>query len=346
MTIDPFSYDLPRHLIAERPVSPPDAARLLLVDRQNHAIADAVFSDLPSLVSRSDLFVLNNTRVVPARLVGKFEEDSREVELLLLQEVELGTWRCIGKPMRRLSSGATMVFGSDHPEQVFGTVVSEPQNGEVLVTFRTEDSDISSALKHVGSMPIPPYIRQGRGDDQDRIDYQTCFGVIDGSVAAPTASLHFTPELIEELSSKAAGICHITLHVGSGSFRQIGKGGGNAEYCEFPHGSWEQIVQHKRKGGRIVAVGTTVVRAIESRAHGIVGDTGETELLITPQHDFRVVDDLITNFHQPGTTHLLLVEALIGRDLLARAYSHALSSAYRFLSYGDGMLIRGASYDA
>jgi S-adenosylmethionine:tRNA ribosyltransferase-isomerase len=335
----PFTYELPHERIAQRPVHPPDAARMLVIDRSRGSLSHATFRDLPSFLRPNDHLVFNKTQVIPARLFGQIDHNGQhDVEILLVSQREKGTWQCIGRPLKKIRAAGVVTFNS----RLRGRVYSTGSTESVLVQFETTDGrDIDEALREHGTMPIPPYIRDGRGDSQDIIDYQTIFAEQPGSIAAPTASLHFTPELLDRIAKDAhAQISRITLHVGSASFLPIIVNGvlrpPTAEQFEVPPEVLLSLQETKARGGRVIAVGTTVVRALESAARGM---SGESELFIQPGFEFALVDAVITNFHQPSTTHLLLVESLMGYELLERSYHEALQAQYRFLSYGDGMFI-------
>ncbi len=355
----PYSYILPRHRIAQRPVYPPDLAKLLVIkvdpkrNKSEYTLSDAVFSDFPTLIRGDEIFVFNNSKVIPARLYGKVNDSP--VEILLLKrdettEVISSTvagserWLVIARPAKLLQLGS--VWTSESASSLLkATVLEIRANGERVVEFSVEgDEEVSLLRQKLGTMPIPPYIRNGRADDADLTDYQSCFAKIEGSVAAPTASLHFTENLVARITERGARCLSITLHVGLGSVRDLDKGGGSSEECYVSDTIWEELQAHRLHGGRVVAVGTTVVRALESKACGAITEKDSTNLLIYPGHNFKIVDEVVTNFHQPGTSHLLLVEAFLGRELLAASYDHALSSDYRFLSYGDGMYITRLDY--
>lgn len=336
----PFSYDLPKERIAQRPVHPPDDAKMLVVDRKSGTISDYRFADIGQFLRRGDRLAFNDTKVVPARLFGKLDSSGgAQVELLLVEKITESRWSCIGRPLKKVRAVGRVRFG----ETLVADVV--PTDGpleRIVVEFSTtENTHISMAIAQHGTMPIPPYIRGGHGDEQDETDYQSIFAKYSGSVAAPTASLHFTPELIDTLKSGVGvDVSTITLHVGTASFLPVVNDGvitpPSSEEFRIDPGSLAEIQATRSRGGRVVAVGTTAVRALESS----VGATeGSTSLFIQPGYVFHVCDVVVTNFHQPGTTHLLLVEALLGKALLEKVYSHALAHDYRFLSYGDGMII-------
>jgi S-adenosylmethionine:tRNA ribosyltransferase-isomerase len=343
----PYSYVLPEERIAQRPVHPPESARMLVIDRAADSVREATFADLPQLVRPSDLLLFNDTKVIPARMFGTLANTAQTpVELLLLERTkEQDTWICIGRPLKKIRGIGTVILNST----LRGHVLEYPHPDRALVRFESEDPEgIQAALFKHGIMPIPPYIRGGISDEQDLIDYQSMFAREAGSVAAPTASLHFSPALMESLRGAGCCVATVTLHVGSASFLPVLLNGElrppSSERLEVPVETLRAIHQTRAEGkGRVFAVGTTVVRAIESAfqanaAHASAYQCA-TELFIQPGYRFQALDCLITNFHQPGTTHLLLVEALIGRALLNKAYEYGLKNGFRFLSYGDGMVI-------
>ena len=318
-SICPYSYDLPKELIAQRPCYPPDHAKMLVVDRISGFISDHTFADIGQFLRRGDRLVFNDTKVVPARLFGRLDSvGGAHVELLLVEKLTESRWSCIGRPLKKVRSVGRVSFSDTLIAEV---VPTEGTPERVIVEFATtENTHISMAIAQHGTMPIPPYIRGGHGDEQDERDYQSIFAKYSGSIAAPTASLHFTPELIDFLPVVDQGV--ITPP-------------GREEFRIAPE-ALAEITSTRAEGGRVVAVGTTAVRALESSVNTT---EGLTALFIQPGYRFNLVDIIVTNFHQPGTTHLLLVEALLGKDLLHKVYSHALGNHYRFLSYGDGMLV-------
>ena len=348
----PFSYELPADRIAQRPIEPPDTAKLLCVDRCSGQISESVFANLHTLLRPDDILVFNNTRVIPARLLGNLADSGGVVELLLIHRLVNDKWRCMGKPLKKLNNGTQINFGAE----LVATVEERVSDREVIVEFRSlGNKSASLLLQALGSMPIPPYIRAGKSDEQDVIDYQTMFAEVEGAIAAPTASLHFTPELINRLLAMGCALEFITLHVGPASFLTLWDEDKNssslvpppAESCIFTSDVIDRLLAARSVGRRVIAVGTTVVRALESmlkaRENGSEAQFSQADVFITPGYKFGLIDGLITNFHQPRTTHLLLVEALMGEELLKRSYDQALSSNFRFLSYGDGMLIGAAS---
>jgi S-adenosylmethionine:tRNA ribosyltransferase-isomerase len=358
----PFSYDLPEERIAQRPAVPYDTARLLVINRKAGSLKNSVFTQVCEEISSGDLLVFNDTRVLPARFFGAFRQTSQSpgaehespaaVEVFLIRPEPVSPrWRCIGKPLKKFKEGRVIDFVSG----LSATVVSRLSQEEVLLEFSSnnQNEELEPLMQRVGRMPIPPYIRGGRADDSDTIDYQTMFAKVSGSIAAPTASLHFTPALITSLEQKGVRLEFLTLHVGAASIRSVVRDGQvsppQPESMVVPKKVLEEIAATKARGARVIAVGTTVARALESaaRSSSVLENenpdseviSGEADIFITPGFQFKVLDGLFTNFHQPGTTHLLLVEAFMGRLLVEHSYAHALANGYRFLSYGDGTLI-------
>lgn len=340
-TIEAYWYDLPKDRIAQRPCHPADHARMLVIDRAKGTLTDLRFADLPSLLTSKDRLVFNDSKVIPARLFGVLDTPGgAEVELLLLERISDSQWVCIGRPLRKVRAAGRVRFGA----HLIASVLPELSTPErVTVEFETSDgSGVAAAIIAHGTMPIPPYIRGGRGDEQDLVDYQSIFAQNPGSVAAPTASLHFNEDLMGRLTREArVSVSQLTLHVGSASFLPVVDEGvltrPGVERFSVSPATLGELAATRASGGKVIAVGTTVVRALESGIRGVESDS--TDLFITPGFEFKALDSLVTNFHQPGTTHLLLVEALLGRELLRAAYEYALANNYRFLSYGDGMLI-------
>lgn len=339
----PYSYDLPEARIAQRPVHPPESAKMLVYSRATETITHSAFAELGRYLRPGDHLIFNDTKVIPARLFGALEEPSGyQVEVVLLQEVATHEWIALGFPMRRLRAASVVYFN----ERLRAVVLPSEVEDRLRLRFESDDpSQVGDLLYKHGTMPIPPYIREGKGDEQDRVDYQSIFAQYPGSVAAPTASLHFSQKLVAELTSQVGCVIdRLTLHVGTASFQPIYVNGvlrkPGQESFQVPEEVWARIQASKASGRRVVAVGTTVVRALESAARSSsLGSLEQTELFIEPGFRFAIVDALITNFHQPRTTHLLLVEALLGHAGIDRCYQAALEQGYRFLSYGDGMLI-------
>jgi S-adenosylmethionine:tRNA ribosyltransferase-isomerase len=349
----PYFYNLPEYRIAQRPVYPPEKAAMLVWNGVTGCINDSTFEDLTAQLLPSDVLVFNNTQVIPARLFGRINE--KEVEILLLkQETNTGVWRCLARPLKKLKRGTVVHCGQGVGLEVKALILERVGDSEIFIQFEHKGLPATQeVLAHVGIMPIPPYIRKGRADEHDKKDYQTIFAKHQGSVAAPTASLHFSEKLCSGIQKKGVTVEFLTLHIGAASFLPLQRSneesftspGSEALRCDKE--VWKRLCKYKQEQRRIIAVGTTVVRALESLACNFLEEDKifpewmSTELFIIPNHVFKMVDCLITNFHQPGTTHLLLVESLVGRSNLERIYSHALAShfGYRFLSYGDGMFL-------
>ena len=348
-SIEDYNYDLPQELIAQTPASKRDESRLMTVDRVRKSFTDRTFLDLPELLRPNDLLVVNNTRVVPARIFGK-KETGGVVEVLVLEhpgtiQEETTTRLCLMKSSKRPKPGTSLFFESS----VFGMVEEILDNGLVKIRFSGEKG-IDLLLSEKGRIPLPPYIqRQENGplEELDRERYQTVYAREAGAVAAPTAGLHFTETLIKDLERRGVAIVSLTLHVGYGTFQpvrtqDIRKHELGKEYFHIGAGAAEKINLAKKNRQRVIAVGTTVVRALETAAHGLTTiDPGKnrTELLITPGFSFGIVDGLITNFHLPKSSLLFLVSAFAGNDLVQRAYRRAVKLGYRFYSYGDSMLL-------
>lgn len=332
--MESFNYQLPTERIAQRPVYPYDQAKLLLVDRGTKQLTVDTFANIANYLTAKDLLIFNNTAVRPSRLFGRLASGGH-VELLLVKSERESRWWCLARPLKKLTTDKIIYL----EEGLEGQVLNR-DGDQVLVEFNLPDSQI----KKIALMPIPPYIRRGHGDSQDLIDYQTNFAEIEGSIAAPTASLHFTPELILKLKAKNIPLEYLTLHVGTASFLPLQL---SDQESITPPGSEDffvseslikKILETKLNGGRVVAVGTTAVRALESSNLEVNTYQGATKLFIQPGYKFKVIDAMVTNFHQPNTTHLMLVEAFIGSDLINASYQFALENDFRFLSYGDGML--------
>lgn len=338
-----YDYELPPELIAQTPIEPRDAARLMVVDRASGAISHHVFRDITDLVSPGDLLIVNDTRVMPARLHGRRVSGGR-VEFLLLRPLDDGCWEAMGRPARRLRTGTTVTLldtdGKPTTQQV--EVVGREANG--LLRIRLPEA-VAEHLADYGEMPLPPYIHE-RLTDPER--YQTVFSHEVGSAAAPTAGLHFTPALLETLRSKGVRLARVTLHVGIGTFLPVKVEDArehrmHQEWYHVPAETLAAIRETRAAGGRVIAVGTTSCRTLESIADQLDADEdliGWTELFILPGHQFQVVDALLTNFHLPRSTLLLLVSAFAGRELILAAYREAIQERYRFFSFGDAMLIR------
>ena len=350
MRVDLFDFDLPESLIADRPVEPRDAARLLAV---GDTLDDHRFSDLPDLLRPEDVVVLNDTRVIPGRLAGvrNAKRGTARVEVTLLKQMAGNatgsTWSALSRPAKRLRQGDILVFDGV-PE---AEVLERRQGGEIVLSLPLNRADLLGVLETHGRMPIPPYLGR-QADARDTRDYQTVFASEPGAVAAPTASLHITDDLLSRLEPKTVSRVHVTLHVGAGTFRPIVADDTEshemeAEWGEITSDAAETINRHKAEGGRIVALGTTSLRLLESAANedGVISPfSGETNLFITPGYRFKAADVLITNFHLPRSTLFMLVCAFSGRERMLSAYEHAKGAGYRFYSYGDACLLtRGGS---
>jgi S-adenosylmethionine:tRNA ribosyltransferase-isomerase len=339
----PFlDYDLPPDRIAQRPAEPRDTARLLVCRKSDGRIEHRSVSDLPDVLAPGDLLVVNDTRVLPARLFGRRAATGGRWEGLFLQARADGAWEMLSK------SGGTLRVGERievEPGPFALELVARPDGSPWVYRPLAQGSPADLLARH-GHIPLPPYIRHGRGDDADREQYQTVFAERPGSVAAPTAGLHFTPRLLERLTERGIGRATVTLHVGLGTFQPLADGDPqsqriHSEWCSVPDATVAAIDATRTAGGRVIAVGTTTVRTLESAARDgrLTPWSGETDLFIRPGHRFRAVDALMTNFHLPRTSLLLLVGALAGSELLRSAYAAAIDHGYRFYSYGDAMVI-------
>jgi S-adenosylmethionine:tRNA ribosyltransferase-isomerase len=355
MLLADFDFELPESRIALRPAVPRDAARLLVVGRDG-ALADRIVRDLPSLLAGGDALVFNDSRVIPARLVGirRRSESIVRIEATLLSRLDDWRWRALAKPGRRLAAGDRIEFGEGAADraclltQLAAEVTEKGEGGEVTLAFDLSGPDLDLAIAERGWMPLPPYIASRRpADAQDRTDYQTVYAREDGSVAAPTAGLHFTPGLMAALEARGVALRFLTLHVGAGTFLPVKTAEVDAHVMHAEAGAIsaetaEALNRTRADGGRIVAVGTTALRLLESAAdeHGRLRPfSGETSIFITPGYDFRVADGLLTNFHLPRSTLYMLVSAFSGLEAIRRAYAHAIADGYRFYSYGDASLL-------
>jgi S-adenosylmethionine:tRNA ribosyltransferase-isomerase len=337
MRLADFDYELPPDLIAQRPVTPRDASRLLVVDRATGRLAHFVFGDVTDLLRQGDVLVLNDTRVVPARMRGRRPGTGGAVEILVLGPAGGDWWEALVRPGHRLRPGAVVEVG---PKGVAVEVGESPRDGRRLVRIR-DGGRMPDLLRHAGEMPLPPYIR-ARLDDPER--YQTVYAREEGAVAAPTAGLHFTPALLQRLGAQGVRIVMLTLHVGPGTFQPVTAEDVREHRMDAEHYTITPSVAEaiNARRGRLVAVGTTVVRALETAAAPdgrVAPGQGWTDLFIVPGFEFRAVQALVTNFHLPRTTLLMLVCAFAGRELILRAYGEAIRERYRFYSFGDAMLI-------
>ena len=341
MKTSDFDFDLPEELIAQTPLERRDASRLLVMDKTTGELEHRHFYELPQFLRKGDCLVLNNSRVLPARLIGQRLPGGGACEVLLLTEKGDGVWECLVRPGRRLKPGAKMTFGEG---KLTATVEQELSDGNRLVKFHYEGIFLE-VLEELGSMPLPPYIRE-KLEDKER--YQTVYSKINGSAAAPTAGLHFTPELLQQIQGMGVKLCYVTLHVGLGTFRPVKaedilEHEMHSEYCMISEEAAQTINETKRQGGRVICVGTTSCRTIESFAHEdgtMEATSGWTNIFIYPGYRFKVLDGLITNFHLPQSTLIMLVSALAGREHVLHAYEVAVKEKYRFFSFGDAMLIQ------
>ncbi len=356
MRTDLFDFALPEERIALRPTAPRDAARCLVV--RPHArveFEDRTIRDLPALLRRGDALVVNDTKVIPAALHGRrIGRGDREpaIEATLIKRLDGSRWRALVKPAKRLAAGDVVRFGAEGRvcflEQLDATVEEKGEAGEITLAFAFTDAVLDSALEERGDMPLPPYIAGRRAvDDQDRSDYQTMFARVEGSVAAPTAGLHFTETLTQALRDAGIAIHRLTLQVGPGTFLPVKAADTEAHKM---HAEWGSVGGEtaaalnavRRAGGRIVAVGSTALRLLESAARDdgtLAPFVGETALFITPGYRFRAVEAMLTNFHLPRSTLYMLVCAFCGLEVMRRAYEHAIAANYRFYSYGDACLL-------
>ena len=343
MLVSDFDYELPAERIAQEPLAERDASRLMVLDRAGGGIAHRSFRDLPEYLRAGDLLVMNRSRVIPARLLGR-RASGGAAEVLLVRDVGDGRWQALVRPGRHLRPGQRITVDDDLSVVVESEALAE--DGRRRVRLLSRRRDVAAALERCGHVPLPPYVRRpDRPQDRDR--YQTVYAREPGSVAAPTAGLHFTPALLERLRARGVGVAEVVLHVGPGTFRPV-----TAERVEdhrvapepyaIPPETALAIEEARRRGGRVIAVGTTTARTLEgaARATGTVAaGEGETDLVIVPGFTFRVVDALVTNFHLPRSSLLLLVAAFAGRERVLGAYAEAVREGYRFYSYGDAMLL-------
>ncbi|HTT79228.1 MAG TPA: tRNA preQ1(34) S-adenosylmethionine ribosyltransferase-isomerase QueA [Stellaceae bacterium] len=341
MHLDDFAYDLPRELIADRPLEQRERARLMVLPAAG-AIEDRHIADLPALLRPGDLLVCNDTKVVPARLIGR--RGAATVELTLAQALGGGVWHAFAKGARRLKPGDRVEFADDFAAEI----IAKTAEGAIELRFDREGEAFRAALARHGAMPLPPYIRRPRGGDpRDRCDYQTVFAREEGAVAAHTAGLHFTPALLDALAGRGIERAMVTLHIGPGTFLPVKTDDPREHRMHAERGHVDadaaaQINRARERGGRIVAIGTTSLRVLETAADArghIAPFRGETRLFILPGYRFRAIDLLLTNFHLPRSTLLMLVAALAGLDRIKAAYAHAVAERYRFFSYGDACLI-------
>lgn len=337
-----FWYDLPKELIAQEPAAPRDAARLMVLDRQNDSIVHSVFHDLPQFLEKGDLLVINNSKVLPARLMGTKVPTGAVCELLLLRQVKGDTWECLARPGKRMQAGTKVEFGDGSLTAVVDETLPD---GNKYVTFTYDTETLYEKLDEFGKMPLPPYITKQL---EDQSQYQTVYAKELGSAAAPTAGLHFTPQLMDTIRAMGVNIAEVTLHVGLGTFRPV-----NEESIEDHqmHSEWYSVSEETARlindtraaGHRVIAVGTTSCRTLESvwaKYGKIAPCSGNTSIFIYPGIELKAIDGLITNFHLPESTLIMLISAFYGYDKTMAAYKVAVEEKYRFFSFGDAMFIK------
>ncbi len=335
-----FDFYLPEELIAQTPLEKRDRSRLLVLDKVTGALEHRHFYELPEFLNEGDCLVLNNSRVLPARLIGA-RETGGAVELVLLRDLGEGRWECLSRPGRKTKPGTKLVFGGG---ELTAEVESVAEGGNRIVRFDYEGIFLE-VLERLGKMPLPPYIKEELNDPER---YQTVYSRELGSAAAPTAGLHFTQELLDKIAAKGVNVCYVTLHVGLGTFRpvkedEIEQHEMHSEFCIVPEDTARIISETKQCGGRVVAVGTTSCRTLESFAKDdgtIEPSSGWTDIFIYPGYKFKCIDALVTNFHLPESTLIMLVSALAGREHVLNAYKVAVEERYRFFSFGDAMFIK------
>lgn len=349
MNVDLFDFELPEELIAQTPLQERTGSRLLSLNKRTGETAHGTFLDIEQQLGEGDLLVLNDTRVIPARLYGMKRDTGAKVELLLLKTLGDNRWEALAKPAKRMKIGSELAFGSSEEnggEPLLRAIVEEEgEHGARIVRFEYEGI-FQELLDRLGEMPLPPYIKEKL---EDRERYQTVYARHEGSAAAPTAGLHFTSDLLDRLQRKGVKLAYVTLHVGLGTFRPmsvdtIEEHVMHSEYYEMSEETAQQIVETKAQGGRIIAVGTTSSRTLESVAQrfpdgAIEACSGWTDIFIFPGYSFKLVDALLTNFHLPKSTLVMLVSALAGREHIMKAYREAVERRYRFFSFGDAMFI-------
>lgn len=343
MKVDLFDFDLPPERIALRPARPRDSARMLVVRGAESPFDDRSVRDLPDLLNPGDVLVFNDTRVIPAQLEGRRKDGEARIGATLHKRIDLRRWQAFIRNAKRVKLGDQLLFGGGV------TALAEARHVDGSITLHFEgDEPVEILLDRAGTMPLPPYIASKRGvDAQDLEDYQTMFAAEKGAVAAPTASLHFTQRLVDAIAARGIGRAMLTLHVGAGTFLPVKAEDTDnhqmhAEFGRISEATARQLNEARAAGGRIIAVGTTSLRLLESAAADdgmVLPFAGDTAIFITPGYRFRVVDGLMTNFHLPKSTLMMLVSALMGRDRMMAAYAHAIAGGYRFYSYGDSSLL-------
>ena len=342
MLISEFDYHLPEELIAQKPLEKRESSRMLAVNRAEKSFTDEQFFNLPKFLKKGDLIVLNNTKVFPARIYGETETGAK-VEIFLVREVENGTWETLARPAKRLKIGRKIVFN----ENLSATILEKSEDGKVFVKFET-NGNFDAILDEIGKTPLPPYIKREKDAiDQDRERYQTVFAQKRGAIAAPTAGLHFTPEILQEIKNLGAEIAEITLHVGYGTFEPVRVADLSehkvaSERYEISEETAEILNKAKTESRRIIAIGTTTTRTLESASdenNKFKAEKGLANLTITPDYQFKIISGILTNFHLPQSSLLVLTSTFGGHELIMKAYNYAVREKYRFYSYGDCMLI-------
>ena len=341
MKVTDFDFYLPKELIAQHPLEKRDQSRLMVLDRNTGEIEHKKFYDIIDYLEKGDTLVLNNTRVMPARLIGEKEHTGGKIEFLLLKRLEGDKWECLAKPGKSAKPGRRFIFGEG---KLTAEVIEVLENGNRIIEF-TYDGIFEQVLDSLGEMPLPPYIHE-RLEDRER--YQTVYSKEEGSAAAPTAGLHFTKELLQKIKDKGINIAYVTLHVGLGTFRPvkvetIENHDMHSEFYILNEENADIINETKRRGNRVISVGTTSTRTLETIAdeNGLVkAQSGWTNIFIYPGYKFKIIDNLITNFHLPESTLIMLVSTLAGREHVLAAYNEAVKEKYRFFSFGDAMFIK------
>ncbi len=342
MKTSDFFYELPQELIAQTPVEPRDSSRLMIVDKVSGNIEHRIFRDLTDYLEKGDCLIINDTRVIPARIYGVKEETGAVVEFLLLKQSENNKWECLCKPGKRAKIGTKFTFGEG---LVDCEVCDVTEEGNRIIRFNCDSKEIYNILDKIGKMPLPPYITEELKNGER---YQTVYSKELGSAAAPTAGLHFTEEMLDRIKNKGVKIGKVTLHVGLGTFRpvkvdDVTKHKMHSEHYYVPEETADLINETKKNGGRVISVGTTSTRTLESVAQKygkIQSDEGDTSIFIYPGYEFKCIDALITNFHLPESTLIMLVSAFAGYDNIMNAYKTAVEEKYRFFSFGDAMFIK------
>ncbi len=341
MKVSDFNYELPLHLIAQHPYDKRDEARLMVLDKTNQTIEHKVFKDVIDYLNPGDCLVINNTKVIPARLYGK-KDTGANVEFLLLKRIEGDFWEAMVRPGSKLKAGAKVLFGDG---LLKATVLEVLENGNRRVEFEY-DGIFNEILDQIGLMPLPPYITEATKEDNSK--YQTVYAKYDGSAAAPTAGLHFTEDLLKKIKEKGVEVANVTLHVGIGTFRpvkveNVEEHQMHSEHYYIKQEDVDKINNAKKNGKRVIACGTTSCRVLESVAdeNGMMKEVeGDTSIFIYPGYKFKCIDSLITNFHLPESTLIMLVSTLAGKDFIMNAYNEAVKEEYKFFSFGDAMIIK------